>query len=363
MMKHVTVDVRMINNSGIGTYIQNILPSVIDILKDYKFSLLIDSNLVEYNKLFLDKKNVEFIEFNSPIYSINEQFSLLRCIPKHTDLYWSPHYIIPLLYKGKCLVTVHDVYHLVSTNIFVKPAQWLYANIVLSQSLFKAKKIITVSHFSKYEIIRFTCTKATKIKVVYNGVNTHSQTNNLEKNPLCLPYLLFVGNVKPNKNLSNLMLAFESLIEKIPHKILIVGKKEGFINADSLVLDYSKKYNNRIQFTGFVDREELYSLFSNATALIFPSVYEGFGLPPLEAMALGCPVLASAFTSIPEICGDAALYFDAYDPLDIAEKILQVVSDAVLRKKLIDNGLTKISNYSWDKSAIETCEIIKEVMR
>ena len=138
------------------------------------------------------------------------------------------------------------------------------------------------------------------------------------------PFLLYVGNIKPHKNLNRLIDAFSKLLNKIPHDLIIVGKMTGFITPDNKVINRSKKLSDRIIFKGKVSNKILKQYFSQADIFIFPSIYEGFGLPPLEAMAAGVPVVASKAASIPEVCGDAVFYFDAYNTDDIAEKILQM---------------------------------------
>lgn len=214
----------------------------------------------------------------------------------------------------------------------------------------------------KKEFQKFVNGNQNNIYTVYNGVNNFwREFRDKDSNDL-KPYIVYVGNVKPHKNLISLVKAFEKVKNEIPHNLVIIGKKEGFITGDQEVIKYAEKLQDRIKFTGFVDNETLQGYIANAQALVFPSLYEGFGLPPLEAMACGCPVIVSNVASLPEVCGDAALYVDPYSPEDIAEKIKLLLSDDKLREELRRKGLERATMFSWEKCAQETIKVIEEVL-
>ena len=144
--------------------------------------------------------------------------------------------------------------------------------------------------------------------------------------------------------------------------MIIVGKKEGFITADKSVDVFAKRLGNRVCFTGPVADNVLKQYYVNASLLILPSLYEGFGLPPLEAMACGCPTIVSHVASLPEVCGDATLYCDPYNINDIAAKILLLLSEPELQDKLREKGLEQARKFTWDKSAQETLSVIEKVL-
>ena len=354
-MLFVVVDARMINASGIGRHIKGILPILMEkfevILLGYKGEL--------QNYHFL--KNVQIIDMKSKIYSMKEQIELPLKIPK-CDVFWSPHYNIPVLpvRAKRRIVTIHDVYHLAFQHALSLP-QRIYAKLMLNQAIRKSDIVLTVSEFSKQEIIKYTGTQS-DIKVIYNGIEPHwykEQPVSLSKRD---NYILYVGNVKPHKNLVRAIKAFSFLKEK-NLKFKIVGKKDDFIMADKEVEKIARKLGNRVEFTGYVRDSELKELYRKARLFLFPSLYEGFGLPPLEAMACGTPVIVSKVASLPEICGDAAYYVNPYDVNDIARGIEIVLKNEELQKELIQKGRKRVKLFSWEKSAKKLIEVIEEVVQ
>ena len=351
---YMVVDTRMINASGIGRHIKGILPILME-----KFEVILLGYREELrNYHFL--KNVKIINMKSKIYSIKEQIELPLKIPK-CDVFWSPHYNIPVLptRAKKRIVTIHDVYHLAFQHTLSLP-QRIYAKLMINQAVKRSDIVLTVSEFSKQEIIKYTRTSK-DIKVIYNGIEPQWY----KKQPLSLSernnYILYVGNVKPHKNLVRALKAF-SLLKDNKLKFKIVGKKDNFITADKEVEKIAQKLGNRVEFTGYVSDNELKELYRKAKLFLFPSLYEGFGLPPLEAMACGTPVVVSNVASLPEICGDSAYYVNPYDINNIAKGIETVLDDEKLQKELIQKGLKRVKLFSWEKSAKKLIEIIGEVL-
>jgi glycosyltransferase involved in cell wall biosynthesis len=362
-MKSITIDARLIRNSGIGTYIKNLVPSVIEHFNELNFNILVDPRHVDsYDNPSFKATNVKKIECTSSLYSWREQFEIYKSIPKDTSLFWSPHYVIPIYYSKPMIVTIHDACHLALPDLTPGFRKKFYAKLMYYFTTSKSAKIITDSNFSKQEIIRYTSAKPELIDVIHLGVTPNSNHSPFSRDSKHSPYIVFLGNVKPNKNLVRLLKAFSQLTNIIPHRLLIVGKKDGFISKDQEVFDYAINLGNRVEFTGFIDDNILKETLSNASALIFPSIYEGFGLPPLEAMSCGCPVAASSAASIPEICGDSAIYFDPYDVNDIADKIYQLVTNDTLSQALIDKGSERVKIFSWSRCINKTCTLIENVL-
>jgi len=372
-MTSITIDIRKIFDSGIGTFIQNILPVIISNKADFTFHLLCYKN--ELSQLeWVNARNVNLIECSSKQYSIKEQFEIPLKIPKGTDIFWAPHFNVPLLPLGakKKIVTIHDVFHLAfwkDLNI----AQKIYSKLIINHAVKNFDEIVTVSEFSKNEIIKYTKVNESKIKTVYNGINfdKYSLANCDNKNcSIRLPekYILYVGNVKPHKNIGGLIMAFMSIEPEFikEYKLLIVGKKEGFIVNDEKIQNAIKNdglLNEKIKFTGKVSEDELVKIYKNADMLVFPSFYEGFGLPPLEAMAAGCPVICSNAASLPEVCVEAAMYCNPYDHIDIAEKIRKLILNNDIRKKLIEKGKIRAKHFSWNDCAKKYTDIFEKLIQ
>ncbi|WP_270606142.1 glycosyltransferase family 4 protein [Bacillus mobilis] len=359
-MKRVAIDVRMIGASGIGVYIQNILPFIVRELPQYEFILL--GKKEELSDL-LELENTRVVECSSGIYSLSEQWEIRKKLPKDIDLFWAPHYNVPLLYRGKLLVTIHDVFHLAMPEFVKGIEKKIYAKFVFNHIKKKASAIMTVSEFTKNEIVKYIGIEKNIINVIYNGVE-ESWFNNEETflNEESNKYLIYVGNVKPHKNLSRLLEAFNLLKDTIPHDLIIVGKQEGFITGDNNITQQAKKLEGRIKFTGAISDQALKRYVKNAEALIFPSLYEGFGLPPLEAMASNTPVIASNIIPVREVCQDAAIYFDPLNVEEMAEKILTVVTNESLARELIIKGNYRAQYFNWKNSAQKVVEVIEEVL-
>lgn len=358
----LSIDVRMLKHSGIGTYIKNLLPLVIAAFPERQINLLGNRNkLLQYS--WSSSPNVRIIDCLAPIYSLAEQIELAGKIPRDTRLFWSPHYNIPVFYGGKLLVTVHDVFHLAMQQFVGGIHKKIYAKAMFWQLTKQADAVLCDSLFTKQELQRCTGIGESKTRTVYLGVDEQWFSVSKESRVNLRKYLLYVGNVKPHKNLANFLLAFSKIKEMLQeYDIIIVGKKEGFITGDTSIDKLAQVLGNRVSFTGYISEQALLQYYANAEALVFPSLYEGFGLPPLEAMACGCPVIVAETASLPEICGDAALYVDPYNIDDIGNKILLLLNQPGLRQSLQTNGLRQARQYTWKKCAHETCSVIADLL-
>jgi len=361
-MAAIAIDLRMHRTSGIGTYLRNLIPLVVASYPKDKFYLLgrIDE-MSNYSWAY--NENVVLIDCRSPIYSVAEQLELFRKIPRDTTLFWSPHYNIPLLYSGRLLVTVHDVLHLAMPQYAEGPHKQFYAKGMFAALRYKADAILCDSNFTKNELVRLTGQGRQALYAIHIGLDESWFHVKKHQSPHPKPFLLFVGNAKPHKNLGRLVEAFEAIKDKIPHDLVIVGQRKGFITGDRTATFKAAAVGARVQFTDHVEDELVSQYFAHADALVLPSLYEGFGLPPLEAMACGCPVLVSDTASLPEICGDAALYCDPHSTKDIAHKIRQLMDDEGLREDLRMKGLERAKQFAWDKCAEQTLDVIEQVLQ
>lgn len=358
----IVIDCRFMNHSGLGRYTCEIVSRLVQ-FSEHEYILLLNRD--EINQGFVDAcqlDNVSFLYINAPMYSIKEQFLLPICIPS-CDLFWALHYnapIFPVRAKYK-MVTIHDVGHLALPNdlSFFKRC---YAKLLMYTSTHFYDRILTVSEFSKREIIRFEKISERKIAVhpcavdvnEYYPVTDRTRISAvLKKYSLPDKYFLYVGNVKPHKNILGMIKGYAEFFQsKINLEIclVIVGKKDGLLTGVQGLPALLKKFNleDKVFFTGFVDEEDLPSLYCGAQAFLFPSLYEGFGIPALEAMACNCVVVSSTAASLPEVCGDAAIYVDPHSASSIAEGLTASGNNAGEMKK---KGNERVKMFSWERTA------------
>lgn len=357
MRKTIVIDVRMLNNSGIGVYTEHLVKGLVAI---QRYSIILIGNKAEIDAKFDTDSFSKVINVNLPIYSLKEQLYLPFLIPK-CDLFWSPHYNVPLfpILAKKRIVTIHDTYHLAYSET-LSALKVMYAKVTLNSAVRLSDLVLTDSEFSKSEIIKYTSSSTDKIKVLYVGIDTANyvkifdvEAKSAAAKRLQLPdkFILFVGNVKPNKNLARLLKAFLLITKNHPgFNLVIVGKKEGFITGDQEVyklIEQNDYLKSHVYFTGHVAVSDLPLIYNLATLLAFPSIYEGFGLPPLEAMACECPVVVSSVASIPEVCGNAGQYVNPFEIESISEGIDLLISNEDLRLNLIELGKARIKQFDW----------------
>lgn len=360
-LKRIAIDCRMYESSGIGIFIQNVVPRVINDLPETEFVLLGDNDVLGRTAL-LERSNVSVIHYNAPIYSIKEQTSFPYGLLKGTDLFWATNYNIPLLWRGNLLVCVHDVAHLALPEVFTGILKRAYAKTMLGAVRRKADQIATCSNFSAEEFGKLVGTPREKIKVIYCGVSeAWFDLKGIASKSEHDPYFVYVGNVKPHKNLRGLLEAFSAICCTIPHKLKIIGKREGFLTGDDELPKLLGDLQDRVEFTGFIALEDLQSTVANADALVLPSLYEGFGIPPIEAMAAGTATLVSNVASLPEVCGGAALYCDPRNEKDMADKLRLVLTDRDLQNRLVAAGQKQARLYNWDDAAKQYVDLIKEI--
>jgi len=374
---------------GLGRYVQKLIKSLEKIEPAYQYVIFLrKENWPEYQPSHSCFKKVLA---DCRWYTLKEQILMPWKIWRAgVDLMHFPHFNIPLLYRGPFVVTIHDLIlksfstRRASTRNFLW--YWLknlFYHWVIWTAVRRARRIIAVSHYTRKEILRYFRIDSKKIKVIYEGSPLESgifqkektteassvqeKTNSLLKKTLrkfniTKPYLLYVGNAYPHKNLERLILAFNQLNDS-RYQLVLVGEMDYFYRrlkkfAESLPL----KTRQAIIFTGFVTDEDLKIIFQGASLYVFPSLCEGFGLPPLEALAFCRPVVSSWAASLPEILKQAAVYFDPEKVDEITAKIKYVLESPIIQKKLIQEGERVVRQYSWLKMARQTQEVYRTVL-
>ncbi|MEW5923017.1 MAG: glycosyltransferase family 1 protein [Candidatus Zixiibacteriota bacterium] len=280
-----------------------------------------------------------------------EQYELPKYIKKH-----APDRILinlansaPISYKNKA-ATIHDTAPLRHPGWYSRKFAITY-KMLLPRVVRSSKIIFSDSEFSKNEISALLGTDKRKIKVIYCGVGRHFRPESSEIHKTSPEnYILSVASLEPRKNFAGLIQAFSMLKER-DIKLVIAGSSSHIFakhEPGKILID-----KQRVEFVGYVDDNRLVELYREARLFVYPSLYEGFGLPPLEAMACGCPCAVSDAGSLPEVCGEAALYFNPHDPADIAAKIEMILSDSDRRESLIKSGLIQARKFDWKRSALE----------
>jgi glycosyltransferase involved in cell wall biosynthesis len=280
------------------------------------------------------------------------------------DLYWQPNFIPNEGIKAKKTVTsVHDFSFILHRDFHPKERieyfeTYFYKNIVRNDM------IITGSEYSKQEILQRLDFKDDKIKVIYHGIDhdLFKIYKNLNVDfEIPSKFILTVGSIEPRKNLPGLLKAYDILNEELKkeYQLVLVGFK-GWENKE--IMDIINKNKENIHYLGFVNDEALAKVYNLASLFVFPSFYEGFGLPPLEAMACGTPVVSSDLTSMPEVCGDAAVYCDPHNIEDIKNKIELVLNDVNLQNSMIQKGFERAKHFTWDKAAKEHMKVFQSLL-
>ncbi len=332
----VCVDARMLFSSGIGTYLQKLIPRM---ERSLQMTLLIKKSEEKWAK---EHFSSELRIVDIPIYTIKEQVLYPFMIPS-CNLFWSPHYNIPLfpILAKKRVVTIHDVCHLAMPHFFPKWKR-VAAAFLLKEAVRRSDLVLTVSEFSKKEIAAYLPIAESKIQVLANGVEKRSiqGVHSLQELGIHRPFILYVGNNKPHKNLDRLLKAFFLLP---PYYDLVLVSSEKDLPREAP--------HDRIKRFHQVSEDRLCFLYEKAKLLIQPSLYEGFGLTPLEAMSVGCPVVASRIASLSEVCGEAAYYVDPYDEKDLYRGMKKVLENQELQELLIKAGHEQEKLFSWDRAA------------
>lgn len=300
-----------------------------------------------------------------------EQFTLPRLAKRHrVDILHSPANVAPLLYRGKSVVHIHDLCFVVNPQWYSFSFRTLY-NLVIPRLARRASKVITNSNNSRNDLLQYFDLEADRVSLVYWAVddtfmqaaqlpaksNVRTKSSVTEED-----YILYVGSLEPRKNIKTLVEAYEDLRERNPQiktRLVLIGGESPLFAEVRLTI---KKFKQDVIFKGFVDDDSLAEYYRRASLVVYPSLYEGFGLPPLEAMASGTPVVTSMTSSIPEVVGDAAIMVSPYDVGQLADTMAHVLSDPALRRSLIARGYQQVRRFNWYRVARNTLAVLYEVL-
>ena len=363
-MSKIVIDARELRTST-GRYIERLLHYLQELDTENSYTVLLKPK--DFDEW--QPTNRKFHKLACPYkeFTFNEQLGfLIQLLDIKPDLVHFGMTQQPILYPGHVVTTIHDLttarFGNPSKNKFIFMIKQFVYKIVIKIVATKSKVIITPSEYVKDDLAKFARINSRKVVVTYEG------SDYIEEEAVAYPdledkkYIMYVGRPNPHKNLYRLVSAFAELKKTYPDlSLVLVGKKDS--NYKKMAKWVQDKSVEDVVFTGFIADAQLKWLYQNTQAYVFPSLSEGFGLPGLEAMRHGAPVVSSNETCLPEIYGNAAVYFDPLDVEDIAQKIDSVLKSSAKSKNMIEKGSEQVKNYSWKKMAQETLNIYNSVLK
>lgn len=363
-MKKIVIDARELQTTS-GRYVERLLHYLQDVDKTHDYIVLLTKK--DFDGWKPKNRRFKKVVTHYKEFTFGEQLGYLWQIRRlRPDLVFFPMVQQPILYRGKVVTTMQDL----TTVRFRNPSknwlvftvkQWVYrwVNIIVAH---KSAALITPSAFVKDDVARFTHTNSRKFTVTYESADQIPDKPEPMPELVGKQFILYVGRPLPHKNLGRLIEAFALLKQKHPGlRLVLAGKKDTLYKAHER--EAAKKGVPGIIFTGFVSEGQLRWLYENTSAYALPSLSEGFGLPGMEAMLHGAPLVSSNATCLPEVYGDGAHYFDPLDVQDMAAKIDEVLSNEKLRKELVKKGRTQAKKYSWERMAKQTLDVYKEALK
>jgi glycosyltransferase involved in cell wall biosynthesis len=365
----IGIDARKLHDFGIGTYIRNLLQELARM--DHETEFVILSRPDDSVAVTTLGENFRVVKETAGNYSLAEQVKIPMDLRRErVDLFHAPHYVLPPLVRCPSVVTIHDCIHLMFPQYL--PNRWslAYARTSITLAAKRSTRVLTVSESSKRDILRFVDIPPGKIDVIYNAYderfrdvpNEEAVARVRERFQLQDQFVLYAGNVKPHKNLERLIEAFHLVRSRgLDHlKLVLIGDEISKYTALRRAV-HRHQLHKYVRFLGFLPLDTLAVLYRLAGVFVFPSLYEGFGLPPLEAMASGTPVVTSNVSSLPEVAGNAAVLVDPYNASAIADGIYRVLTDDTLRLDLKRRGIERATQFSWESSVRRVREIYGQI--
>ena len=364
----IGIDARLVyySRAGITQYILRLIQGLAESNRENEFIILQSR---KDKRIIVDKPNFKRVSLWTPSHHRFEQYALrVEISGLDLDVLHSPDFIPPFHRHCKSVITIHDLAFLLYPHFLTKESARYYGQI--DQAVKWTDHIIAVSESTKQDTIRLLGAPEHKITVIYESANPiYRPVNDQEaleqtkrKHHIAGDFILFVSTIEPRKNLPTLLKAYRQLLDsyKAKVKLAVVGRR-GWLSEEVFTLVDKLKLTNDILFLDRVPVEDLLHLYNAAQLLVQPSFYEGFGLPPLEAMACGTPVVVSNVSSLPEVVGDAGLLVDPEDVSELTVAIWRVLTDEALRADLIAKGFKRAQCFSWEKTALQTLELYRRV--
>ncbi|MFH0951977.1 MAG: glycosyltransferase family 1 protein [Patescibacteria group bacterium] len=377
----IGIDCRTILNpelgekAGIGHYTYYLLRNLLALDKQNEYVLFFTHRLNPFKEF--EQPNVEMRVFPFAMYkkflpfTYSHMLITAALMRARLDVYHSPANVIPLSYTGRSVVTIHDLAIYKNPEWF--PSQVFSTKLLVPQSVKKAKKVIAVSQSTAEDLKDIFNVPLSKISVIHEGVTIEyldlkdRRLDVRKKYNLPKYYLLFVGTIEPRKNLLAFIKVFAEARKLINAKYsniqLILAGATGHRSKEVFALIRNLRLKKYVRHIGYVSQNEKYNLMKQAWAFVFPSLYEGFGLPVLEAMKLGSPVLTGNKSSMPEVAGDSALLVNPQDEQAMFKALIRIIQEPALRARLKKDGKKRAENFSWKKTAKETLKVYEAVAK
>jgi alpha-1,3-rhamnosyl/mannosyltransferase len=366
----IVIDARKVGDYGIGTYIRGLGRAMAAMAPADDFVFLGDPD--EDAKTSLDAANVSWVPNDSRKYGVSELFSVSwQARRLSADVFHAPHYVYPFMLPCAGVVTVHDCIHLRFPRQLPNKASLVYARNMLRRAVRSSQRVLTGSESTRSDLVELVGADPAKIEVIPYGCDPYFFERPSEeeldaakqKYGLTRPFLMFAGNTKPHKNLKRLLGAFALLMKKETDIDLLLAGGEQEAAKDLVEKIGQPEWMDRVRSFGYLPKRDLRSLYTLASVFVFPSLYEGFGLPPLEAMACGTPVIAGRCSSLPEVVGHAGLLVNPRKEDAIADAIRLLLDDSILREALGERGREQAREFTWERTAMQTLEVYAEVVR
>jgi glycosyltransferase involved in cell wall biosynthesis len=365
----IGIDARKLHDFGIGTYIRNLLRHLARM--DDRTEYVVVCRPEDREALATLGANFRTVPEAAGNYTMAEQFKIPLVLQREgVTLFHAPHYVLPPLIRCRSVVTIHDCIHLMFPQYLPNRFAFDYARASIRLAARRATRVLTVSESSKRDILKYVDAHPDKIDVIYNSYDERFAIDPAEEDVVRVrerfqlqdEFVLYAGNVKPHKNLERLIEAFHIVRKRgLDHlKLVLIGDEISKYTALRRAV-HRHQLHKYVRFLGYLPEETLAVMYRLAGVFVFPSLYEGFGLPPLEAMASGTPVVTSNVSSLPEVAGDAAVLVDPYDPAAIADGIYRVLTDEQLRKDLRYRGVARAGMFSWEQSVRRVRKIYEQV--
>ena len=381
----IGIDIRMLargTRTGIEEYTTNLLANMLSLNTDLKFKLFYNGyQKVKLNYDWLKLPNVELKQYRIPNRFLDTSlyffdYPKIDKLLEGVDVFFSPHiFLSSVSKKCKTVTTFHDLSFEKYPEFYSANKNYWHFSMNPKKQARKVDKIIAVSESTKNDLIKNYGINPHKIRVIYSGVNQELRIKNYEsriteirkKYNLPEKYILYLGTLEPRKNIIGLIKAFELLKKNPPSSLcergssdikLVVAGSKGWLYKDIFKVAENSSVKKDIIFTGFIDDEDKSILYSQAELFIYPSFYEGFGFPPLEAMVCGTPVITSNVSSLPEAVGDAAITINPYNLDELHRAMEMVLNDDKLKNALVEKGFEQVKKFSWQKCARESLDFI-----